>query len=59
MPNKYVDYLKDDTDRLCGQMWQNALDIEDMTTREWNTAAELASKGYDYDDIKVSILESR
>ncbi len=59
MPNKRVDDLKNDTDRQAGQEWQQALNVKDLTTREWNEAAYQQSMGYSDDEIRENILKSR
>jgi len=58
MPNKYVDDLKDDTDRRCGQDWQSSLDVDHLTSRKWNQAADMASSGRSDSEIRESILDN-
>lgn len=59
MPNKRVDNLKNETDRHAGQEWQQALNVKNLTTNEWNYAASEASMGKSDDEIRASILEHR
>lgn len=59
MPNKRVDNLKNETDRQAGQEWQRALNVENLTSREWNEAAYQKSMGRSDSQIRDSILKSR
>lgn len=59
MPNKKVDALKDPGSRAAGQEWQSALGVKNLTTREWDNAAFLASQGKEHAEIKKEILKDR
>lgn len=59
MPNKKVDDLKNSGSRAAAQEWQSALGVKNLTTREWDNAAFLASKGKSNTEIKKEILKDR
>lgn len=60
MPNKRINDLKDSTMRQAGQEWQDALGIDDMTTREWDEAVYMQHDlGYSDDETREEILKSR
>jgi len=57
MPNKKVNDLK--VKSQAAQDWQEALNIRDLTTREWDYAASLAANGKSFEEIRKVILQSR
>jgi hypothetical protein len=59
MPNKKVDDLKNAGSRAAAQQWQSALGVKNLTTREWDNAAFLASQGKSHNQIKKEILQDR
>lgn len=59
MPNKKVDNLKNEADRIPGQMWQKALKLDNLTTREWDFAACEKANGKNYSAIRKTILQMR
>ena len=59
MPNKKVDNLKDPTMKKCGQQWQKALNVPNLTTKEWNYAASLKANGVGDKSIRKEILNDR
>jgi hypothetical protein len=59
MPNKFVDNLKDKITRYCAQEWQKSLNLKNMTTREWDDAAQMAANAYSEEKIRKDILKNR
>lgn len=59
MPNKDVDNLKGSGDRAAAKEWKEALNLDRMTTREWNQAADMKASGADDDSISSKINEQR
>lgn len=59
MPNKRVDNLKDEGSRWAGQRWQKDLKVKNLTTREWNEAADLSANGMEMGEIRKEILKKR
>ena len=59
MPNKRVENLKDEGSRAAGQGWQRSLRVKDLTTGEWNNAADMSANGMSESEIRKEILKSR
>ena len=59
MPNKRVDNLKDEGSRKAGQTWQRDLKLKNLTTREWNDAADMSANGMSEAEIRKVILKNR
>jgi hypothetical protein len=59
MPNKRVSDIKDTPSKTAAIEWSRKLGISDLTTREWDYAASLASRGYEDAEIRKKILSER
>ncbi|MBS2970736.1 hypothetical protein J9317_18490 [Metabacillus sp. KIGAM252] len=59
MPNKDISKLKNEVDRYAAGQWKDSLGLKTMSTREWNNAADLASRGKSDSEIKNQILKDR
>lgn len=59
MPNKRVDNLKDEIERSIAQEWQKSLKLKNMTTREWDIAANERANGKQDSEIRKTILQMR
>lgn len=59
MPNKNIKNLKSEVDRFAATQWRDSLGLKTMNTREWNSAADLASQGKSDAEIKKDILNKR
>ncbi|MHB9145810.1 MAG: hypothetical protein ACYC5Y_10810 [Symbiobacteriia bacterium] len=59
MPNKKVDDVKNPALRQAGQDWQRSLGVKNLTTREQDQAADMASRGTPKRQIRDHIEESR
>lgn len=59
VPNKRVDNLKNETERSIAQGWQKSLKLKNMTTREWDIAANERANGKQDSEIRKTILQMR